>query len=243
MKNKTPSNKKQVAAIKKLAMATEKERARQLTEKWRFLRRIGAYNTKETASLNRLSAHRMREIEKRFKEIQKMKKLVRGRTIRPIMEKLIPLKSGKTKLSYGFSPQYTFVKTKQKTDIIEGVRKTKRGYIVEKSGSVDKVKINRKGEIVEKKDGMTRTRRKYRGRDLLKLVKQIDDGTFKFKKNDMMVFHRWGQPNSVWTAVEESAVELSRYISQMQRTMDADTYEKFIDSSYVEFITYIDVEE
>ncbi len=240
--NKPRRTKKQAAAIK-LQAAAARERKAQLKEKWALLRRIGAYNTKETAALNRLTKHRMAEIEKRFKEIQKMKKLVRGKTVRPITEKVVMTKSGKTKLVYDFSPQFTFVKTKNKTDVIEGVRKTGKGYIVEKSGNVDSIKIARNGEIIEKKGGMTRRRRKYRGRDLIALVKAIDDGAFKFRKNDLMVFHRWGQPNSVWTAVADGAKELSRYVSEMARTMDASTYERFVDASYVEFIEYIDVED
>lgn len=231
--------KKQASAIKKLADSAAKEQRRQLTEKWRVLRQIGAYNTKVAAAQSRLTKSRMREIEKRFKEIQSMRKLVGGKTVRPFTEIFTETKRGaKTKL--GFSPHFTFVRTKNKTTFEDGVRRTSKGYIIEKPAGVSRVSVDKKGRLTEYIDGKRKIKSKYRGKDLLKLMDQIDKGNFPFRKNDLLVLHFWGSPNKYVSADESTATFLARYIEQKEATMDIETYRRFISSSYVEIIKFIE---
>jgi hypothetical protein len=239
-KNKSPSSKSQVSATKKLIRDSQKQAKRQLADQWRFLRKIGAYQTKETAAEIRLTDSRVRAIKKKMREIQSQKKLVKGRVVRPIVYGERKTRSGKTIVDYHFSPHFDFIRTKNKPSAIEGVRKVGKGLIVEKTRPNSKIRVTKKGDIVEVIGKQQRTRKRYKGRDLLKLLDEFDNGTYKFKKHDFFVLHKWGSANEVISSSQDGVTLLSQYVETLSKTMDINTFDSFINSSYIEIIKMID---
>lgn len=242
-KNTVPNSKSQVSAAKKLVAESKRQAKKDLVEQWRFLRKIGAYQTKETAAEMRLTDSRIRAIQKKMREVQSMKKLVRGHVVRPVKLYSYKTKSGRAKVKYDFTPSFQFVRTKNKPIITQGIRKVgKKGYIVENTSFGSKISINKKGEIIERKGRTQRKRTKYRGKDLLDLLEKFDKGTYKFKKHDLVVFHRWGHPHSVIDSRPEAARLISDYISELRQKMDAKTFDDFIDASDIEIISEREVD-
>lgn len=236
--SKTPSIKSQVSATKKLIAQSKKQANSDLVNQWRFLRKIGAYQTKETAAAVRLTDSRIRAIKAKMREVNSLKKYVRGHTVRPV--KLVSYKtpSGKVKVKYDFHPSFTAVRTKNKPIIEEGIKKVGKGsYIVETTSLGSKVSINKKGEVVEVKGKTRRVRTRYKGRDLIKLLDKFDKGKYKFKKHDVIVFHRWGHPTSSIAYDTEAARLLSNYVNDMRAQMTPDTFDRFLSASYVEIIS------
>lgn len=236
-KIKPPNSKSQVSAAKKLVQESQKQARKDLVEQWRFLRKIGAYQTKDTAAEIRLTKSRVREIQRKMREIQSMKKLVRGHTVRPVKLFAYRTPSGKMKTKYDFTPSFQMVRTKNKPLVSVGVKKVGKGYIVETSSYGSKISINKKGEIIERRGRTTRKRTKYRGKDLLALLDKFDKGTYKFKKHDLIVFHRWGHQSSVIDSRPEGARLISNYISELRQKMDDKTFDDFINASDIEIIS------
>lgn len=234
-KNSKPIATKQPVTTKKLIAAAKKQADQDLVEQWRLLRAIGAYNTKETASAKKLTDARIRAIKKHMKEINKKKKLVKGKTVRPIRSAIKTFKNGKTKLVYEISPHYAFTKTKHKPKV-SSVR-TKKGVIVEKSFFADKVKVLKNGDIVEYRGKLRSRRTRYSGDDLLKLIDKFDKGTYKFGKHDIVVLHNWGAPASQISSEPEAAQMISNYIRGLQRSMVPEQFQRYVEASYIEFIT------
>lgn len=237
-KTTTPNSKSQVSATKKFVSESQRQAKKDLTERWRFLRKIGAYQTKETAAQSRLTKSRVREIEKRFKEIQKsMRHLERGRTVYPVQLKTKTSKAGRKSTFYDWTPKYTFVKTKKKKPKIEsGIFKTRTGYIIPRSSPQAKVSISKKGEIIETVGRTRRRKTKYTDKDLVKLLKQFDEGTYPFKKNDLIVFHVWGSQNVTIQDTPDAARAISNYIKNILNNMDPETLARFLKASWLEFV-------
>lgn len=235
--NKTIISKSQQRALEKMRRDAEKQRNKDLKLQWQFLRKIGAYNTKETAAEMRLTNSRIKAIRKKMREINSLKKLVKGKTIRPVQLVSYVTPSGKSRLKYDVNNHFQFIRTKKKTKLESGVRKTKKGVIVEKS-FFGKVSINNKGEIIERVGRVKRKRTRYKGNDLLKFVDDIQRGKIKLNKNEWIMLHSFGHPMH---SIDYQTPDLfSQYIQHLHRTMSEKVYEHYIDSSYVEIQTIID---
>lgn len=239
-KNTPPRIKKQSPTAKKLIAASQKQAAKDFTAQWRFLRKIGAYQSKETAAQSRLTASRIRAIKKKMAEIQKQKMYKAGRVISPVQFGARKTKSGKTVFDYHLNDNFGFVRSKKKPSAIEGVKKVGKGYIVEKTKPSAKIRINKKGDIVEIIGKQQRLKRRYSGEDLLKLMRDIENGQIKFKRHDFLVFHLWGRPASIVDSPASAARLMNSYIQEKMMQMSPDVMAAFLKSSYLEIIKKID---
>jgi len=236
-KTKSKSTKKQASALNKLLDKALTNRDRQLTEKWRLLRKLGVYQSTEAPAMKRLTNFRRKEINRKFNEIQTMKSYdYKGRVVRPITEKVVETKRGK-EVRYDLTKRFAFVKTKNKTNVIEGVRKTKTGYIVEKPANVEKIGINKKGEIVETKGEFRRARNRMRGRELLKFLNELETGKRKLKPRQYISMHRWGARAD---AIEFDGPQFVKYMTTIEQEMRDEIYGEFVDTTYIELIQYGD---
>lgn len=236
-KTKSKPAKKQASALNKLLDKALTNRDRQLTEKWRLLRKLGVYTSTETPAMKRLTNYRRKEITRRFNEIQTMRSYdYKGRVVRPITEKVVETKRGKN-IRYELTNRFAFVKTKNKTNVIEGVRKTNTGYILEKPPNVEKVGINKRGEIVETRGEFTRARNRMRGRELLKFLNELESGKKKLKPRQYISMHRWGARAD---AIEFDAKQFVGYMTGLEQEMREEIYGEFVDTTYIELIQYAD---
>lgn len=236
-KNKTPARKKQASVINNLLDKAIVNRDRQLTEKWRFLSKIGVYTSKDKPGMKKLTPFRRREINKRFNELQSMKSYdYRGRVVRPVTEKVVTTKKG-SRITYAFNNRFAFVRTKNKTDVIEGVRKTSKGYVVEKPANVEKIGINKKGEIIETKGEFRRSRNRMRGRELLRYLEDLKSGKKKLKPRQYISMHRWGSRSD---SIEYDSPQFIKYMTNIEQEMRDEIYGEFVDTTYIEIIQYGD---
>lgn len=222
----------------KIIRESQQQAKRDLTEKWRFLRKVGAYQTKETAAQNRLTKSRIREINKRFTEIQQtMRELRKGRSIYPI--ELISYKtpSGKTRVKYDLRPKFQFVKTKYKPKISTGVKKTKTGYILQKTSSGAKMSINKRGDVIERIGRTKRVKTKYSGDDMVRLIEALDSGKYKWKKGEVISFNRFGSIPEFISGREQAVARIAKYIQEVITKWDSKDAERFLNLSHIEFIT------
>lgn len=240
-KKNTPSRiKKQSPATKKLVRATQQQARKDLTAQWRFLKKIGAYQSKETAAQNRLTESRIRAIRKKMGEIQKLKMYKNGRVISPVEFGARKTRGGKTIFDYHFNQNFGFVRSKKKPSAIEGIKKAGKGYIIEKTKPDAKIRINKQGDIVETIGKQQRLKRRYSGEDLLKLMRDIENGEVKFRPHDFLVFHLWGRPASIVDSPASAARLMNAYIQEKMMQMAPDTIARFLKSSYLEIIKKID---
>lgn len=237
-KNNKSIDKKSQQVTAKLIRESQQQAKRDLTEKWRFLRKVGAYQTKDTAAQVRLTKSRIREINKRFNEIQQeMRELRRGRSIYPI--ELISYKtpSGKTRVKYDLRPKFQFVKTKYKPKISSGVSKTRTGYILQKTDSRAKMSINKKGEVIERIGRRKRVKTKYSGEDMLRLIESLDGGTYKWKKKEIISFNRFGSVPEFISGREQAVARIAKYLHDVIDNWKKEDADRFLETSYIEFIT------
>lgn len=213
-----------------------KESKKELTAQWRFLKKVGAYNTKETAAEMRLTKYRVKEITRRFREIQdEMAEVKHGRTVRPIFMREKKTKRGKS-IIFDLLPQFKFIRTKKKTPIKKGALQTKKGVIVRKSNKDAKIGIDKKGNIIEYVGNTRRIKRHYTGKQLLDLLDKIEAGKYKWKKNEIITFHKFGNPFLTISGRDDVIDLIRSYIQNVQARWGEKEKENFNKASYLEFI-------
>jgi hypothetical protein len=235
---KTPRKRQAISKeFRKLTQAAEREKKRDLVAQWKELRRLGVYNSKEAPAQSRITPARKRAIEKHFREIQRHGKSVGGKVERPLALQSYFTPSGKIATRYRASGYFDFVKTKTKTDLKAGLIKTKKGYIVEKTSKGAKVRINKKGQVIENVGGVERRLTLYRGKDLMKLLQDMESGKYKLEKDEMIVLKKWGSPNATISVDDDTgAVLLGGYWSGFLKDQPGITKESFLRYSVIEII-------
>jgi hypothetical protein len=235
---KTPRHRQPISKeFASIARDAERELRRDLTAKWRELRRIGVYNTKETAAQSRLTKARIRAINKHFKEIQRNGKSVGGRVERPIVLQTTLTKKGNIRTRYKTSGHFEFIRTKQKTELRSGITKTRKGYIIEKTSKQAKVRLNKRGQVVESVGGVQRRLVLYKGKDMMQLLDDMEKGRYKLEPGEMIVLKKWGSPNATISVDDETgAVLLGGYWSGFLKDQPRAVTESFINHSVIEII-------
>lgn len=166
-----------------------------------------------------------------------MRTLKRGKTVYPVQLRAHKTPSGKTVTRYELDKKFQFVKTtKKKPKVESGTYKTRKGYILQKTHPDAKITITRSGEIVETLGRTRRRKTRYKQRDLLKLLDKFDKGEFKFKRNEMVSFHKFGAPHMTIDGKEAAMRFISNYIKDAEGKFDPATFQRFWEHSYLEFI-------
>jgi hypothetical protein len=185
---------------KKIALEKSAKQKHDTLEKWRALRRIGVYETKAAPKLSRINKKRTKEIEQKFKKLQKIGSFERGEVYRPLLKRdysrpVVKRNAhGKVKTEFRKYTRYELdtthfqnVKGKPKK-LPAGALATESGFIAPK-GANEKIRLTKKGkiEIVEEKGGArTRfTREPLSGpNEFLKFADDVRKGRIEFKDNE-----------------------------------------------------------
>lgn len=193
----------QARAIQKAIKSAQQERDKDLVAQWRALRRYGYLRTTETPSLSRLTESRKRAIRNAYRDAQSMGTFAQGKVMRPLEKHAFEITTTyydkrtkryrttkRTKIKYELAPRFKFIHSKFKPSSERGIKKTKKGYVVEVESPLSKVRITRKGEIKERAEfergGITIAREGLTGSDILKLAEAIEKGTFKIPKGSAL---------------------------------------------------------
>lgn len=223
------------SATKKLISESQKQARKDLADQWRFLKKIGAYNSKESVAQIRLTDSRIRAIKKKMHEIQKSGKYLKGRVIHPAVLETYTTKSGKVKTRYALHPAFVAVRSKNKPKIENGVtRLGKDRYIIESTGYGAKIRINKNGDVVEVRGKTRRIRTRYKGKDLLKFAIDLDEGRIKIPKGQYMELYKWGSGNAKFPIYYDAPSALLGYLKELMEEMPPELADRFIRASFVE---------
>lgn len=208
-----------------------KSRDRDLVLKWRALRKIGAYPTKELPAKSRLTKSRREAISKKFRDVQGLGTYQDGTVYRPFhkqaeekpiykideMGRQRFVGTRKTE-RYIVDPDHFQVFKKKAKAIPGDALKTSKGFIAPKLPN-EKLRITKEGKVetAQVKGGAkTRfTREPLSGpAEILTLIDDVISGRLKFKNNEGLSLRsnngetekKWGQ-----SAVMELIRRMQRY--------------------------------
>ncbi len=179
------------------------ERDKDLVERWRALRSIGAYDTKENPALDKLTKSRRAAIQKKFEQVQNLNKYEDGEAFRPFhkVEKIKPVvirdELGRTKKKYYRKSEaykldadhFQLLRSKTKAKIPNSI-KTAKGKLIAKAPD-EKIRISKSGKVetVKTTPGAKTvfTRLPLEGPlDFLTLMEDIKLGRLKLRKNERL---------------------------------------------------------
>lgn len=224
----TASQKKATAKKKKLAHARELD----IVARWRALNRVGVLDTKKSPALKNLTPHMRRKIQKEFNQLQGVGHYANGTVHRPLTKETYKTKSG-ARTRYKINRFFQVTKTKQKTDVKQGVIKTKKGYIFEKTSPDARVKIKKDKSLTETAFGVKWNRKAYKGEAILKLAEYLESGKLVLRKGQFLDYRPWGSNN-----YQRSIMDADLFIEmlqQYQREMTAKNFEAWLDYSEIHF--------
>jgi len=215
-----------------LAAASKKKKAadRELVLKWRALRKVGAYDTKELPATKRLTKSRRAEITRKFRDVQNLGTYQEGEVYRPFHREVRKTSIfkidemgrqryvGQRKSErYVIDPDHFQVFKKHKVAAPGDALKTSKGFIAPKLPN-EKLRVTKSGKVetTEVKGGaLTKfTREPLSGpTEFLRLLNDILAGRMKFKKNEGLALWNNGFREAHYgqSAVEQLARRMQRY--------------------------------
>lgn len=224
---------------------------RDLVAQWRALARYGYISTTAKPSQKNLTESRRKAIRKAFTSAQSQGTLVGGTVKRPL-ERVVKTTTTrwrnakgyeyittKTSIKYGLEDHFKIIKTKKKVNVERGVRKTKKGYVVEVQSPLSKVRVNKKGQVIEKteyKSGAIEiTREGITGEEILRLVDQIEKGKFKLPARSALKFDNFG--TDFGRAYQSDALDLlAERVRYYERAMSSKVFEHWMASTELHII-------
>lgn len=226
------------AAVKRRAKKAAQSAAdKELVAQWRALRSIGAYTSKETPAVSRLTRSRRLAIRQAFYKTQDLTQYENGQVYRPLQKqtveivKYVTTENG-TRVIRSKREKYALDRThftllrKPPAQAPGNTLKTKKGLIVPHSTGT--VVRNFKGKLREtsRSNGeITRfTREPISGlADILKLRDEILAGKIKLKPNEGLRLHNFGHKRGRGY-LNDDLDSLADLITRYQNTMDIFTY-------------------
>lgn len=228
-----------------------KNQDRELVAQWRALKRYGYISTTANPSQKNLTESRRKAIRKAFTGAQSQGTLVGGRVVRPLErvvkttttryrnEKGHEYTTTKVSVKYGLEDHFKMLKTKKKVSVERGVRKTKKGYVVEVQSPLSKVRVNKKGQLIEKttyeRGGIEVTREGVTGEDILKLVDAIEKGKFKIPARSALKIENFG--TDLGRAYQHDALDmLAERVRYYERAMAMNVFEHWLNTTELQLI-------
>jgi hypothetical protein len=250
VKSLTKAWQRTIAQAKKKAA---QDKQRELVAQWKALRRLGLYGDKKTSpAIKNLTPARQRAIRRAFVSAQSHGTFKNGRTIRPL-ERVVKTTTTRwrnkkgyeytttsVKISYQLESHFKQLRSKKKiTAGTRGVQKTKKGYIVEVESPLSKVRITKKGQLKEKTEfasgGIEITREGISGEQILRLVRQIENGKFKLPRNSAIKFDNFG--TNFGKAYEYDALDLlAARVRNYEQSMPMNVFEHWLGSTELHII-------
>lgn len=210
------------ARYRKLATTIKKQsetraKDKDLVAQWRALKSIGAYETKESPALKRLTKSRRESIRKKFNDVQSLAKYDNGEAYRPF-HKVKKLKNvvirndlGQTKRKYVRESSsykldrdhFQLLRSKKKADIPNSL-KTAKGKLIAKAAN-EKISITKNGAIrrtqITENAKTEFTRIPLSGPiDFINLVEDIRSGKLELKKGEALSLSSNGQRPQLYYA-------------------------------------------
>lgn len=192
------------AALKQARRNKDKD----LVAQWRALKRFGYLDTIAPPALKNLTPSRRRAISSAFRKANSQGTFKNGRVERPLQRTVITTTTKyrnergyeyekvSTRIKYGLGEHFKMVRTKNKPSTEAGLRRTKKGYVVEVESPLSKVRITKSGKVVEKtvyeKGGIEVSREGITGTDILRLVESIENGKFTIPRNTAIKLDNFG---------------------------------------------------
>ena len=254
-KGAVKENRKKLNMLQRARQAAQKQHRknqdRELVAQWRALKRYGYITTTANPSQKNLTESRRKAIRKAFTSAQSQGTLVGGVVKRPLErvvkttttrwrnERGYEYTTTKTSIKYGLEDHFKIIKTKKPVKVERGVRKTKKGYVVEVQSPLSKVRVNKKGQIVEKteyKSGAIEiTREGVTGEDILKLVDAIEKGKFRIPARSAIKFDNFG--TDMGRAYQSDALDmLAERVRYYERAMAGRVFEHWLASTELQLI-------
>lgn len=200
----------QKAARDKIKKTKALESDKDLVERWRALRSVGAYQTKENPALDKLTKSRREAIRKKFDQIQNLSKYEEGEAFRPFHKvqktKQVVIKDdlGRTKKKYVRtsaaykldSDHFQLLRSKKKAKIPNSVE-TAKGKLIAKAPD-EKIRISKSGKVetVKTSPGAKTvfSRIPLEGPlEFLTLMEDIRLGKIKLRKNETLALSSNGR--------------------------------------------------
>lgn len=219
--------------------AQAKNELRDIAAKARALKKLGLYNPKEPIKQSTLTKSKKRTITKAFNKLQRHSKFIeKGFSVRPLVKIDKVNKAGRIVSSYKLSDYFKLFKTKKKTNAISGVVASRKGILVEKDTVDSVIRINKDGDLVQSRPSKSGkriiTRRKgVKGKKIIKLVEDIESGKIKLKKNQHLIYNRYGWKDKNNTRAFDYD-ELDLFVSEFynyQREMPPAIFNGWLDAS------------
>jgi hypothetical protein len=246
-----------IAAKAKKKASAQRAIDSELVQKWRALRKIGAYSTKENPALSRLTKYRREEIKRKFERVQDLTQYEDGESYQPFHKHTykktttkfnqygqVVKKSVKEHQRYELdTDHFQMVKGKAK-QTPSGSIKTNKGLLVAKSPN-EKIKITKDGTVkIEETKNKAKTiftRIPLSGAlDFIKLMDDIENGRLKFKKNEGLKLENNGRPNGLYYGknVMNLVRLMKRYMggALMRHNGGKGNFDDWADNSEISFI-------
>ncbi|MGC8541027.1 MAG: hypothetical protein ACP5QA_10410 [Phycisphaerae bacterium] len=210
----------------------KKEKDRDLLEKWRALRSVGVYQTKDIPSLSKLTKARRAEIKKKFDATQNLARYENGEAYRPFhlqeyTKKIYKRDSLGRDRQIGIrrynkyeldKDHFQVVKGKTKEKIPESIS-TKTGFLAAK-GPNEKIRITKAGhiEITQSQSGARTifTREPLSGPiDFIRLIDDIKNGRIKLHKGEALQLRSNGMKKTAYgpNSLKQLTALLERYMT------------------------------
>lgn len=229
--------KKRNSELAKIRKKAESERDTELVARWRAMRKLGLINTKAKPSKKNLTNRLRSRIHKDFFEWQGFTFFNGETTQRPLVREIkTSAKTGRQHVSYKLNPNFHLIRTKKKTNAKTGVRKTSKGYIVQKSKPNSKFTINNKNELVEsfktKSGKKTKYRKRgYSGKEIPKLMSDIKSGKFTLKRDQLIAYRPWGSARTERAFEHDTLDMLLDMYNQYKAEMPVTVFDQWLDES------------
>ena len=212
----------------RIARETEKD----LVAKWRALRSLGVYSTKETPAAERLTKSRRAAINQKFAQVENLAHYENGEVFRPLHKVTKPKsvvirnplgqtvkKYQRESVSYKLDKDhFQFLRTKTKAKIPNAI-KTAKGELIAK-GANEKIVITKKGKVkTVQTAGAAKTvfsREPLEGPfEFLLLAEDIKAGRIKLRKGEWLALYSNGKKKAKLTINRDTvgllAALLDRY--------------------------------
>lgn len=218
------SVKKAARQIAKKAQAAQRARDQETVARWRALKKLGVISTKNNPSAKNLTRSLRTKINKEFFDLQGAASYSKGKVKRPLQKVIKKTPSGKQREVYELDDSFKFLRTKKgKASGLSGVIKTKNGFILAKQTPESKFRIAKNGDIIEN-TGTYRIRKKgYRGKEIVALVHDIEEGKVKIRSNQALAYRPWGSARVEqmfdYDSLDDFAKMVNQYAQQMPPTV------------------------